>query len=112
MAATASSREASTPWLAPSARACSSLAALTSTAMTGCAATIAPPCTTLSPTPPTPNTAMLAPGGTAAVLMTAPTPVITEQPMSAARSSGTLLSIWIAHDSCTTVDDAYVATWP
>src|SRR5712664_969701 len=80
MAATASSREASTVWVAPSARACSSLAALTSTAITGCAATSAPPCTTLSPTPPTPKTAMLAPGGTAAVLMTAPTPVITEQP--------------------------------
>ena len=61
---------------------------MTSTAITGCAATMTPPCTTLSPTPPTPNTAMLAPAGTAAVLMTAPTPVITEQPISAARSSG------------------------
>src|SRR5262245_46614182 len=112
MAAGASSRDASTTWLAPSARACSSLAALTSTAMIGCAATSAPPCTTLRPTPPTPNTAMLAPGGTAAVLITAPTPVITEQPISAAQSRGTVGSILIAHDSCTTVDDAYVATWP
>ena len=77
-----------------------------SIAMTGWAATSAPPCTTLRPTPPTPNTAMLAPGGTAAVLMTAPTPVITEQPISAARSSGMFLSIRIAHDSCTTVAEA------
>src|SRR5512138_3740069 len=83
-----------------------------STAMIGSAATRAPPCTTLSPTPPTPNTAMLAPGDTAAVLMTAPTPVITEQPMSAARSSGISGSIAIADDSATTVVDAYVATWP
>src|SRR5437763_1854506 len=35
-----------------------------------------------------------------------PTPVITEQPMSAARSSGTFLSTAIAHDSCTTVREA------
>ena len=74
--------------------------------MIGCAATIAPPWTTLSPTPPTPKTAMLAPGGTAAVLMTAPTPVMTEQPISAARSSGIALSIGMAHDSCTTVREA------
>ena len=55
---------------------------------------------------------MLAPAGTAAVLMTAPTPVITEHPMSAARSSGTSRSMWMADDSGTTVDEAYVATWP
>ena len=55
---------------------------------------------------------MLAPAGTAAVLMTAPTPVITEQPISAARSSGIRLSMAIAHDSATTVREAYVATWP
>src|SRR5687767_4205607 len=110
IAATGSSREASMPCVAPIARAYSSFDATTSTAMIGCAATSAPPCTTLSPTPPTPKTAMLAPGGTAAVLMTAPTPVITEQPTSAAISSGILPSILIAQDSCTTVIDAYVAT--
>jgi hypothetical protein len=49
---------------------------------------------------------MLAPGGTAAVLMTAPTPVMTEQPIRAARSSGMFLSMRIAHDSCTTVWEA------
>ena len=53
-----------------------------------------------------PKMAMLAPGGTAAVLITAPTPVMTEQPMSAARSSGMALSIAMAEDSCTTVREA------
>src|SRR5438874_10094960 len=112
MAATGSSREASTPSVAPSARAYSSLEATTSTAMIGCAAASAPPCTTLRPTPPTPNTAMLAPAGTAAVLMTAPTPVITEHPTSAASSSGIFLSMAIAHDSGTVDIDAYVPTCP
>ncbi len=77
-----------------------------STAMIGCAATIAPPWMTLRPTPPTPKTAMLAPAGTAAVLITAPTPVMTEQPIRAARSSGIAGSMRIAHDSCTTVREA------
>ncbi len=49
---------------------------------------------------------MLAPAETAAVLMTAPTPVITEQPMSAARSSGIRLSMAMAQDSATTVREA------
>ena len=49
---------------------------------------------------------MLAPAGTAAVLSTAPTPVITEQPMRAARSSGIAGSMRIAHDSWTTVREA------
>jgi hypothetical protein len=48
---------------------------------------------------PRPKTAMLAPGGTAAVLITAPTPVITEQPTSAARSSGMAGSMRMAQDS-------------
>ena len=39
-----------------------------------------------SPTPPRPTTATVAPGGTLAVLMTAPAPVITPQPNSAASS--------------------------
>jgi len=77
-----------------------------STAMIGCAATIAPPWMTLRPTPPTPKTAMLAPAGTAAVLITAPTPVMTEQPIRAARSSGIAGSMRIAHDSWTTVCEA------
>ena len=49
--------------------------------------------------PPTPNTAALSPCCTRARLKTAPTPVTTPQPMSAADSSGTRRSIgttWIA----------------
>ncbi len=42
----------------------------------------------LSPIPPQPMTATVDPGATFAVLNTAPTPVVTAQPISAARSSG------------------------
>ena len=40
------------------------------------------------PTPPQPITATVLPGSIAAVWMTAPTPVVTPQPIRAARSSG------------------------
>src|SRR3954466_13723362 len=46
------------------------------------------PWITESPTPPQPNTATLAPDSTLAVLNTAPTPVVTPQPTSAAHSAG------------------------
>jgi hypothetical protein len=46
------------------------------------------PWMTLSPTPPQPKTATLLPISTLAVLTTAPTPVMTPQPMSATFSSG------------------------
>jgi hypothetical protein len=39
------------------------------------------PWTTLRPMPPRPKTTTLAPGSTLAVLMTAPMPVVTPQPM-------------------------------
>ena len=39
------------------------------------------PWITLSPMPPSPNTTALAPASTLAVLMTAPIPVVTPQPM-------------------------------
>ena len=39
------------------------------------------PCTTFRPIPPRPNTATFAPGSTLAVLITAPIPVVTPQPM-------------------------------
>ena len=45
------------------------------------APTIRAPWITLSPMPPSPNTATLAPGHTFAVLITAPMPVVTPQPM-------------------------------
>ena len=44
--------------------------------------------TAARPTPPSPITATLRPRGIAAVLMTAPTPVITAQPNKAASANG------------------------
>ena len=52
------------------------------------------PWITFRPTPPQPNTATDEPGSTFAVLNTAPTPVVTAQPTSAARSSGIFGSIF------------------
>ena len=45
------------------------------------APTMRAPCTTLRPMPPKPNTTTLAPASTLAVLITAPIPVVTPQPM-------------------------------
>ena len=59
-----------------------------STAMTLPAPAMAAPWMQLSPTPPQPITATVDPGSTLAVLNTAPTPVVTPHPMSAARSRG------------------------
>ena len=88
MASTGFSLLASMVCVAPKDFAYSSLAGLISMAMMGCACTRVPPCMTLRPIPPVPNTAMLAPGVTAAVLMTEPTPVMTEHPINAATSRG------------------------
>ena len=49
---------------------------------------IAAPLIAESPTPPQPITATVEPTSTLAVLITAPKPVVTPQPISAARSSG------------------------
>ena len=59
-----------------------------STAMTLPAPAMAAPWMQLRPMPPQPITATVEPGSTLAVLNTAPTPVVTPQPISAARSSG------------------------
>ena len=64
------------------------------------------PWMTLSPTPPAPNTATDAPGSTFAVLMTAPTPVITPQPTRQALSSGASLRIFTHPVSGMTVSSA------
>src|SRR3954468_21856433 len=64
---------------------------------------------TLRPTPPQPNTATLAPGSTFAVLNTAPTPVVTAQPTSAARSNGIFGSIFTRLSTCNV---AYSAITP
>jgi hypothetical protein len=50
------------------------------------------------PTPPQPMTATVSPGRTLEVWIAAPTPVITEQPIRAARSSG--MSLRIATQAC------------
>ena len=66
------------------------------------------PWMTLMPTPPHPMTAQVEPGVTLAVLMAAPTPVVTPQPMSEAISNGTSSSILMAPSCGTTNDSAKV----
>src|SRR5258706_287958 len=70
---------------------------------------IARPWIAFSPTPPQPNTATVEPGSTLAVLNTAPTPVVTAQPTSAARSSGIFGSIFT---TLSTESVAYSAITP
>ena len=74
-----------------------------SIAMIRSAPASAAPLTADSPTPPQPITATVAPGSTLAALNTAPTPVITPQPTSAARSSGMSSSIFTIAFSCTSI---------
>ena len=83
---TGSPSEAFTRSVAPQICASSSLLARVSMAMMRPAPAMAAPWTALSPTPPQPITATVLPGGTLAVLITAPTPVVTPQPISAALS--------------------------
>src|SRR5882757_7890553 len=65
----------------PKRRPHSSLESLISTPMILSAPTILAPWMTFNPMPPRPNTTTLEPGVTLAVLTTAPTPVVTPQPM-------------------------------
>ncbi len=81
--------EASTKSVAPNCLASCSLSATVSTAMIRLAFESLSPWITLSPTPPTPNTAAVSPGWTLARLRTAPTPVSTPQPMRHAEVKGT-----------------------
>ena len=71
-------------------------------AVTGLAPSATAPITALSPTPPRPITTTDSPACTFAVWRTAPIPVVTAQPMSAATSGGVLGSILIAADAATT----------
>ena len=73
-AATGSSLEASTTWVAPNSSAHASFCRITSTAMILPAPTMRAAWIVLSPTPPQPHTATLAPGGTLARLNTGPAP--------------------------------------
>src|SRR5918999_1787397 len=66
----------------------------------------------LRPTPPQPNTATVAPGSTPAVLITAPTPVVTPQPTSDACANGMSLSIGTAATSATSAYSANVPSPP
>ena len=64
----------------------------------------AAPMTADSPTPPSPITATLEPGSTGSVFVTAPTPVATQHPISAATSGGVPSGIGIAAAAGTTWD--------
>src|ERR1700758_1029338 len=70
-----------TKWVMPNFLPQSSLESLTSTPTILLAPTNLAPWITLRPMPPNPNTTTLAPGVTLAVLITAPTPVVTPQPI-------------------------------
>ena len=59
------------------------------------------PWMTFRPTPPAPKTAAVVPGSTCAVLMAAPTPVVTPQPMREACGNGMSLSMGMAATSLT-----------
>jgi hypothetical protein len=63
----------------------------------------AAPWMTLRPTPPQPQTATTSPGCTLAVLIAAPTPVMTPHPTRQARSSGASSRILIAAFALMTV---------
>ena len=63
----------------------------------------AAPLTAERPMPPQPITATVAPGSTLAALKTAPTPVMTPQPTSAARSNGMSSSTFTIEFSCTSI---------
>ena len=61
-----------------------------------------------SPTPPSPMTTTLDPGSTGSVFVTAPTPVATQHPISAATSGGVPSGIGIAAAAGTTWASAIV----
>ena len=107
IAATGSCDDASTICVAPSSRAFASLLSTISTAMIIPAPPMRAPWIAASPTPPAPNTATEDPGSIFAVFSTAPTPVITPQPTSAARSSGTSSRIFTTAFSCSSIFSAY-----
>ena len=100
--ATGSSFEASTACVAPNSSAHTSFCRLTSTAMIFPAPTMRAAWMVLSPTPPQPNTATLAPGGTLARLNTGPAPASTPQLTRQARSSGASFRTGITLSSSTT----------
>src|SRR5829696_6396458 len=95
-------------WAAPNSRASARRSSERSTAMMVLAPTKLRPSSIACPTPPQPSTTAVSPGRTRAVLVTAPTPVVTAQPISAATGKGTSSGIGTAADSGTTVSSAKV----
>ena len=77
-----------------------------STATIGAAPTATAPSIALIPTPPQPNTHTRSPGRTPAVRHTAPVPVVTAQPTSAAISKGTSAGIGTQQPAGTTARSA------
>src|SRR6266404_2663881 len=96
---------ASTVWVAPKRLAALSLDLARSTAMMGEAPASAAPWMLLRPTPPVPITTTLL-ALTPAVLMTAPMPVMTAQPMREAEAKGTSLGMATAWEPSTTTYSA------
>ena len=106
IALTLSVSVASMKSVAPNSRASGSFAATVSTAMMREAPAMRSPWMTLSPTPPTPNTAAVSPCCTRARFRAAPTPVSTPHPMRHADDRGTSSSMRTAWVSFTTVRSA------
>ena len=94
--------------MAPTDVAAASLEGTRSMATTCSAPARTAPITHDMPTPPRPITATDAPAGTTAVLVTAPTPVATQQPMSAAAAGSTPSGIGMAAAAGTTSASASV----
>ena len=94
--------------MAPTEVAAASLEGTRSMATTCPAPARTAPITHDRPTPPRPITATDAPAGTPAVLVTAPTPVATQQPMSAAAAGSTPSGIGMAAAAGTTSASARV----
>src|SRR5699024_7916691 len=88
-------------WVAPNFLAASSDAALTSTEMILQAQANTAPDTALSPTPPAPIITTSSPARTLAAFSTAPVPVITPQPMTAAWANGISFGNLTSIFSCT-----------
>src|SRR5207244_6701375 len=106
-----SSVAALTTWVAPNSSAQASFWGMTSTAMILPAPTSRAAWIVLRPTPPQPNTATLAPGGTFARLNTGPAPANTPQLTRQTTSSGASLRIGITLTSGSTACVEYPATW-
>ena len=81
---------------------------LGSIAMTLRAPEMTAPCSALMPMPPTPTITTVSPGCTWATLVAEPKPVGTAQPMMAAVSNGTSLSILTTESLCTVMYGANV----